>query len=374
MADDDAYQAALSDYEEAVERLYQHKISDLAEGATPSLTVEAEPKEGVETALTASERLGDVAARNLDSSRSSERELASMQLAGAAALDFSVAADLANRSPEGVMALEQGSAFGSTFAELAPILHARPSTGIDPLAPRLVALQADTDPREALMARVPAAFDDVCTDAADAAQATFTRLLDVPGADLGRAAETVLRELLGEVADRLSWLMRRAVQFVLKGVEKLLRLIGAEAAKKAREQVAEWIKDLKEGDLAAALLRRLYGVDRLTAHLKERITAAPPDTDPRRFEEALADVNALVDTFDKQRRVMVHLARVLGWLRAPIMGIQPWGPIGYTAVLVTVLGYAIWMGGDYVDWAVDGGGRFDFVDGIPAVVDRELIA
>lgn len=41
---------------------------------------------------------------------------------------------------------------------------------------------------------------------------------------------------------------------------------------------------------------------------------------------------------------------VLGFVKTPVLAAVPWGPIGVHGTYLGVLAYAIFSGGDYLDW------------------------
>ncbi|HUW11729.1 MAG TPA: hypothetical protein VM537_18505, partial [Anaerolineae bacterium] len=68
-------------------------------------------------------------------------------------------------------------------------------------------------------------------------------------------------------------------------------------------------------------------------------------------------------------------ARGLTLSRVWALGIQPWGPLALTAAHLALIGYIVYLGGDYVDWFRSGSsGRLRLVHGVRTEVRQTLTA
>jgi hypothetical protein len=65
--------------------------------------------------------------------------------------------------------------------------------------------------------------------------------------------------------------------------------------------------------------------------------------------------------------------RVMAFAKTPLMATPPWGTLAVYAFYVVILGYAVYSGGDYLDWYRTGDTAWlDRVKGIRTVVRASL--
>lgn len=86
-----------------------------------------------------------------------------------------------------------------------------------------------------------------------------------------------------------------------------------------------------------------------------------------------ADLDDLVGRFGWHARILGWIAKALEKLQGKLMALAPWAPVAVAAVWLLMLGYAVVVGGDHLDWHRLGDeGTFDVVLGVRRTVDIGL--
>lgn len=364
------YDGAWQAYRAAVDTLYQHDDSD-AERAGRRILADADLEARADGMIDRSEELGTAAEAGLASGDTAVRELAEAQLIAAAAMDLMIADDLAQADEDG--AAERSS--GIPLAELYEILDTPQQDGITAL------LDSDHtrershstgEPRSTALAATDTALEDILDDAGAAAAALTTSLLEIPALPLQQAGAAVSHELLQRLGEKVSLVLRKAVALVVKAIDKLAKALGQTARDTARQEAADWLQRLKQGEVLRSLLSMLYEPQRISAEVEQLVDTAPDDEQALR--EVSARLNGLGVRFAKHRKVLEWLARGLALVRNWLLGLQPWGPIALVSAHATAIGYVVYLGGDYVDWYRTGRSeRLDFVPGIRTVVRESMV-
>lgn len=329
----------------------------------------------LEALLDRSQAVENEAAQNLHAGEGEVRELAALQLAGGAALDLALAADLFD-APGGGAALAAGpSRFEQVNAELETILGAPSAVGIRVLggtrAPA-VAAQDFPEPLERLDRASSDAIDSISGDAQAIAGNALGGLVQLgPDALLGAFGQAADR-LLSKVYAAAQRFVRAAVKMIVKAVSKLLRLLGP-LEPKVRKWLGEKLAGLTGDKLTGWAVDAVLETPRLRDDVAQRIAAASATADRDRLDAASAEVGSLAARFGRHKFVIEVLAKVLGWVAPKLVALATWAAAAVAGVYVLILGYGVWAGGDYLDWyrtRVDG--RLDMVDGVRTTVVAAL--
>jgi hypothetical protein len=373
------YRTAAAAYQQAISRLYEGAGAARADRGPGGLQPAPDLPARAQAVIDHSAELGGAAAGVMRAAASADQyELARLQLLAAAAVDLTVAHDLAAEAegPGGERAAERGAGIP---ADLQAILNTPPEAGIRALLPGASLERGTARPsnpraaRDALQKAVNVALEDICDDAARAGQAALAGLLQIPAPPLADAGRVALHELTAWAGQGLSALLAKAVSLVLRAVEKIFAALGQEGQGWIRQKAVEWVEDLEKGTLFGKLLEGLYELEKIQAEVDQRIRAAPEGLGANVFNAASEQVERLAAQFGKQRQVIEWVARGLAWVRPWVLGLPPWGPLALTGSYVTLIGYAVCAGGDYVDWYRTGDRRWlDLVPGIRGVVRAAL--
>jgi hypothetical protein len=354
----DPYEQALGDYERAIEALYTSTPSSLAERGAGQLADGGNLPGRAQRVIDSSARLGGAAMAGLRSSAPEERELSALRLLAMAAADLAVANDLAwhreAAAREHFSGAERGGGLPSALADVLTALRAKSS--IEAISSQSVQravrssdLESVSSAQNALLKTVKEALLDIPGDAVKVVHVTFTGMGEITMPIIQEAAALVLHDLLVQVGEQISSLLRKAASLVLQAVDKILQLLGADERDQIRHQVADWIENMKSGTLAGDLLGRLYEIERIQTDVEGQIHGAVGRT-PLAFKLAADDVQKTSDQFRKQRQAIEWVVRGLAWVRPWVITLQPWGPLALAGAYSGILGYAVCAGGVYVGW------------------------
>jgi|SRR5215208_2978171 len=375
-----SYEQAWAEYRQALERLYESPVeamSGFGEG-----DVVPEPEETLadraENVVAVSQRLGEVIARDLEAEDHEQRELAELKLLSVASSDVAVANDLARRAQDSsIEATDRASELPGVMAEVRPILDVPLEQGIRGLmgvqleAEQIEDLVTDDLPaaKRRLREAATGAVGSIQGDAARVCGFALSGLAPVPLADLQKVGQWVLSQLMDKIGEGASRLLRWAARLLASAVEKILKILPKDWQDDVRNAVLGWLTNLEkeyEG-LWEKLLAWVYQTKDLRNEINQRIDGVPPTLDPTRLDAASSQAGQLADKFATQRRVLSLVVRGLGFANKWIIAL-PYGAIGLGAAYVIAIGYAVFAGGDYLDWNRPWAQYLDFVPGVLSVV------
>jgi len=373
-------QTTMRAYEEAIATLYAQPAGELSERGAGEIADAPDVEERMDAVIGRSREVRAALAAGQESERTEERELAQVQLLAAAAMDLHVASDMVRRGEEGVPddVVERSATAPAAMAELHQILRATPDGGMRALVAEEVERAAGpTNPiaaRAALLEAVDGTLFDIRDEAAGVGETAIQSLDELPVPMIKDGLAKIAGDLLEKLGEGASLLVRKAASLVAEAIDKILQLLGKQAEDKARQQVAQWIEELKEGALLETLLQRLYEPDRIRQSVEESVEQSG-DLEADRYNEAAEAVNELVTRFRKQAGTATWVLKGLTWASPWILGLGPQGAPILGGAYALTLGYVIFLGGDYADWFRLGEGeRLDLVPGVRTVVGEKLAA
>jgi hypothetical protein len=366
------YGAALDSYAQHAIKMRTRSAFEAAGGQ------EAQALQG----LTRSQELENALAQELSSGDAGIQELASAQLAAAAALDLANAAELLQAAENGgaVSPLEAGktSLFQETYGELSSVLEAEPALGargvpsgngtLEAAQARRSPLEARSDPAAKLSAASTTAIDAIVDDAEKITGYAVSGLTGI-GLDtfVGALGDTADR-LLSPLIDKAKRLVGIALKFVVKAVAKLLRLLGP-FEKPAREWLGKKLEGVTRDKIVEFAVGRALGVDDIKSAVQQAIDGANGSLDDDRAETAEGELKSLADRFGRHELVIKVLAKLLGKVRSAVLALAAWAPAALAGVYLLVLSYGIWVAGDFLDWhRTTTDGALDRVGGVRTVV------
>lgn len=357
MAGTGAYQSTWEAYQQAVNDLYAAPIeaTEAVERGAEGISTDRLLEERSDTALARSEELRSVLVTGMETEDLSQRELAALKLMAAAAYDLSVAHDLLELQGNADTSEVERSARGMILAsdELRNILDAPLEAGIL----GLLEVERAVLPRDPLAARmqlqttVTSFLKDVPEDAAALSQRAFTGLVTLGVGPAHSAASVIAQEILAKVPEGVSIIVRRAACMITEAISKLWTAIGKEQEQQAREQVSSWLDDIqKDRDTVTGLLDKLYETKRIGEEINELIEVTPQSTEAARYNQATQTLEELLARYEKTKGTLTWVMRIVAVVQTPLLGALPWGPLAVSATYLGILGYAIYSGGDYLDW------------------------
>lgn len=365
------YQEAWDDYRGALTRVYGQGVESLI--ASEEATEVENPEEPIEEALQSSTRLTEATGERADGGDPEDRQLAILQLAAGADVDLGVAADLARREDQpavqGLVEEARKASLSFALPGADAVLSARTLGDIPevPASDPEAKAQAESveDAIESTIAKI--------RDQAAAGGQDVVRGVTVVGVPLGDALGAVATGAIGALGKEFGFFIRKAVAFLSRAVEKLLRLLGTDFTNAIAEKLKDLLKDAKEGNLLADLLKRVWGTDAIEAEAKEKVTGAGAKLTEERAGAAIEKLKQLQAAYEKQTGLVRKVLKGVAVLQGFIVHIQPAGPLALGAGYAAVLVFLTLSGADYVDWQrADLDGFFDRVPGVRHIVDAAV--
>lgn len=369
-------QQAWAQYQQAWRDLYSGGTAE--RGVATIATTQFEARSA--TLLSSSQELRDVLTIALETEHEDQRELAALKLVAASAYDLSVANDLMGQEQGGLT--DQGERgvhnvlFGSH--ELNSVLDAPLSSGLSglleieravlPTSPQAAAAQFKETIDTTLKA-IPQDVASLCV--AVLAGVGGTGLSVLPG------LSTITQEALALIpAKNISLAVRRAAQFAMEAVQKLWATLGKDQQQQVQKQATSWLTSFFQNqNMVVALLNKLYETERIRQEIVTLIRAAPSTMDAASYNRATQELEELSGRYDKIKSVLQLVIRVWRGASPFLLVAVPWGPITVYSAYLGIFGYAVYSGGDYLDWyRTKEFAWLDRVQGLRSIVHQALSA
>jgi len=176
------------------------------------------------------------------------------------------------------------------------------------------------------------------------------------------------------VPSGVSLIVRRGAALVVEAINKLWTAIGPQREAQAHQQITNWLDQLqRERATVVGLLDMLYEAQRIGEEASGLIAAAPTGTVAARYNQATLALEVLSHGYDQTSGILEWVLRILALVKGPLLAAAPWGPLATYSAYLGVLGYAIYSGGDYLDWYRTGNITWlDRVQGLRTAVKRAL--
>lgn len=379
MSANQTYSQAWRAYESAVKDLFapppgaaDETERDVAKLATEELAVRAD------RVLAGAERVRESLGESLRSGDPGQREFARLKLIASAAYDLSTANDLLDFERTGSSPQAARSLGMATVAseELGSILDTPLEAGMAGLLPfERVALPDDpVAARQQLEDMVGDFVTVIPQDASDMSQMAISGVVNLGFGPAQGLFSLTLQELISRIPDTLSPIVRRAAELALEAIRKLQTAIGAESVSQAEEQAAKWVAEIQGNrDLVTSLLDKLYETPRITNETMEMVQSAPESTPSESFNKATQTLRELLDYYGKTTGALDGLMRIVSLIKGVFLASLPWGPPALYLTYLSILIYAVYSGGDYMDWYRTGNRTWlDRVQGLRSTVRNSL--
>lgn len=370
------YHEAWGSYRDALTRIYATDVQSLI--ATREPTEVERPEEPIDEALRSSQQLTDALGERLEGDGAEDRQLAALQLAAGADVDIGVAMDLARREeesletmgrtvePQALMAEARNLSLSFQIPEADGVLDARSLEEVPDVPSLEGGSSAEAETVEnAIETAIAAIRDQAAAGGQDVVRGAAT--IGVP---LGGALGAVAQGAIDALSEKVGYFVRKALAFLAKAIQKLLRLLGSDFTKAVADRLEGLLEDLENGDLLADVLKRIWDTDSIEAECKRKVTEAGDKLTEKRAGMAVDKLQQLQAAYTKQTGLVRKVLKGVAVLQGFVVHIQPVGPLvlggGYAATLV----FLTLSGADYVDWPrADLDGFFDRVDGVRHIVD-----
>lgn len=374
-----SFQEAWSAYEEAIQDLYQAPADIVAEaerGAGEIYTeklqqrgdVLAQRSADVRSALESSMQTGDLG----------QRELAGLKLIAAAAHDLSMASEMYTLEQTEPGAEVERGAFSALLASpaLREILDAPMDAGMMGLVEvERGALPVDpAAARDELVKTITEFLDEIPDEASGLVQKVIGGVVNLGLGPAQAAGSLAAQEILGRVPEGLSLIAHKAAALVVEAIQKLRSAWGQDMEQDTLEKVKKWLQDAENNqDAITELLDTIYETERIQGEVDGLVKNAPADLPAARFNQANQSLQDMLSGFSKTRGTLNVFMSVLAFAKTPLMTSVPWGPLAVYSAYIGIFGYAVYSGGDYLDWYRTGKTEWlDRVKGLRTTVRNSL--
>jgi len=355
-----APQAALAQTERGAGEVYQEQLEQYGQAAADQ---SAQVREALQAGLKS---------RQLD-----RRELASLKLLATAVYDLSVASDILELEQSTPEVGVERSARSVLLAnpDVRDVLEISPDAGMAGLV-EVERAANPTDPqaaRAALKKAIPEFIKAIPEDSAETGWTAASGLVNLGIAPIQGAASLAFQNAISK-APKLSKAAESAAKLVEEAIRKLRSLLGKDLEEAIQEKAEEWAKDFKKDrSVTAKLLDKLYQTEAAGKEALALLDKAPADLPASAFNQATNTLEVLTGGYDKTCRTLNAVMNGLALFKTPLLAAVPWGPIGVYAVYTGILGYAVYSGGDYLDWKVEDKAKWlDRVKGLKTTIKKEL--
>jgi hypothetical protein len=368
-----SYALALRDYREAIDDLRQPAGGTFERG-TGRISPDVN-----EAALARVVQRSDELRMALSSAVVGEdpdlRDIAGLKLLAAAAYDLALAEELATTGGAEAGGVERSASAVFASPDLRAILDApldgTAMQGLAVIERAAFPIRLDRA-RDKLRDMVDPFIKGITEKAVDSATAAVTGALNFGLVPLQTGLSVVTQEILAKVPVGASAFVRYAARLAREAVCKLWQAFGQSEQDEIQRETQSWFKDLLENkNPAVTLLDALYQ----SARLKEEVIAminTTKITEVSHFKKAADTLEDLSARFARINKTLGWVLRAVGWIKTPLLGLPPWGPLAAYGVYGSVLGYSVYTGGDYLDVAWLDNKWLNRVSGLRGVIRTQM--
>jgi hypothetical protein len=351
-----SFQEAWSAYEEAVQDLYRAPTDVVAEAERSAGEIYAQKLQ--ERGDVLAERSADVRTAletSLQGDDLGQRELAGLKLIAAAAHDLSMASEMYSLETVEPGAEVERGAFSAVLAspELRSVLDAPMEAGIMALVEvERAALPSDPAAARAELEKAITEFiSEIPNEASGLSQKVIGGVVNLGLGPAQAAASLASQEILARVPEGLSLIARKAAVLVVEAIQKLRAALGSEQEQQVLDKAKEWLQKAQDSqDAITELLDMIYETPRIKQEVETILKDAPDTLTAAQFNQATQSLQDMLGRYSKTKGTLNVLMSVLAFAKTPLMTSVPWGPLAVYASYVGIFGYAVYSGGDYLDW------------------------
>ncbi|HSN77305.1 MAG TPA: hypothetical protein VL334_19715 [Anaerolineae bacterium] len=204
--------------------------------------------------------------------------------------------------------------------------------------------------REDLIQAAEDAIDQVLSGVGAFGKDAIAGLLGLDTALLKQAAQLIsgeLAELVAKLGEQASLLVAKAVRFLLQAYDSLLAALGQDAASALRQQVADWLEQIQQGDNVAQLIGAALQADAVRARVAELVVASQAPAEA--LGQIEVNVEALPGSFAGRTKLAGQILAGIAVLKRIPAARLPMVEVATAAVYISLLGFVVYTGSDYVD-------------------------
>jgi hypothetical protein len=376
MTNQQSYQAALSNYSSQLRELYSapEAVAESKPVTRGTATLSSELlAERAEKIAESSQTVGEMTTSYLKSGDQAQREAAEVKLLAQVIAELELAKELLERAE----AQEEGSSVEVTRSALrsgesidnlinileAPIEGGIPSTLMKDSQVRAAEQRPkDLDRAKAeLEEEVDFSLSAICEHTSAVGWKAATNLVLMDAAALRQGLEFVSKdaaELVDEIIAGVGSLMLRLVKTAIRLLAQVYNwiraLLGKEIEEEARQQVGEWLQELKQEQPAGKfaegffgqIVTKIYNPDRIQQDVKTWIGVTQVEVS--RINQAAEVVENLAKKHEVRTKQIDRILTVIAFVKRIPAIKTPQGQVITAAVLLGVLVYAFYSGYDHI--------------------------
>lgn len=205
------------------------------------------------------------------------------------------------------------------------------------------------DARRQLSETVDDVLQLISDRASRVGQSALAGLFGVGLAEVGAAAGKLglgVAEAFGQ-AENLSRLYTYVREFVHHAYESVVALLGQGIAQQVGGMVVKWMDEVKEAKFFGRLVERLYQTRQTKEALAQKIAASQAPLDA--YADTIGRLELLNQEYARQVGLIEKLLQGLKYLGGIPAAVLPYGSLIMAAVYLSLCGYTVLAGADYVD-------------------------
>lgn len=201
-------------------------------------------------------------------------------------------------------------------------------------------------------------------------ESALTRVMGLGVTELAQAVGFVGMDIAGVLgqSENASRLYNAFRDFFNRAYESVIELLGRQLAETAAKQVLEWIQELKEGAKLSDILEKFYQTEQTAENLQQLADSSTANLE--QFITAIQSVSKLDAAYRQQINWAENVLRGFKWFGTLSAAALPQGQLLIAALCITLGGYVILVGADYVDSPKLT--LLDCVPGVRRVVENHL--
>lgn len=192
-------------------------------------------------------------------------------------------------------------------------------------------------------------LDLILKRASKTGQSALTRVMSLSVAELAQAVGLIGMDIAGVLgqSENVSRLYNAFRDFFNRAYESVIELLGRQLAEIAGQQVLEWIQELKEGASLIEILERFYQTEQTAQNLQDLANSSTANLE--QFITAIQSVSGLDTAYRQQINWAENILQGFKWFGTLSAAALPQGKLLIAALCITLGGYVILVGADYVD-------------------------
>jgi methyl-accepting chemotaxis protein len=192
-------------------------------------------------------------------------------------------------------------------------------------------------------------LDLILQRASKTGEVALTRVMGLGVTELAQSVGFVGRDIVGVLGQskNVSRLYNAFRDFFNRAYESVMELLGRQLAETAAKQVLEWIQELKEGANLIDIVEKFYQTEQTAENLQQLADSSTANLE--QFITIIQSVSKLDAAYRQQINWAENVLQGFKWFGTLSAAALPQGELLIAALCITLGGYVILVGADYVD-------------------------